>query len=88
MKPKPIFVPPTAKPVHILPDSTAKIITAMANSLPEDVDTWSGEDDLVNDELTELMDKFFLGRTRSVFKKQLFDAGAKPQLIFDFFAKD
>ena len=76
--------PKVKKPKLILPVETAKQIVAMASSLPEDPDEWSGQDDLVNDELVELMGNFYHGRTRREFKNQLLEAGATQELIDNF----
>jgi hypothetical protein len=78
--------PKVKKPKLILPAETAKQIVAMASSLPEDPDEWSGQDDLVNDELVELMDNFYHGRTRREFRNQLLAVGATQELIDNFFS--
>ena len=80
--------PKVKKPKLFLPVETANEIAAMASSLPEDPDDWSGQDDLVNDELVELMDSFYHGRTRREFKTQLLAAGATQELIDNFFQSE
>ena len=79
------FAPPVRKPTLKLSDEKAKEITHMASRLPEDVDSWAGADDLLNDELIELMEQFKVGRTRKQFRTLLKAAGAPKELIDNFF---